>query len=107
MGRTRLQGCISEDSLLFFATVIHNILRWKSTPLCHLPHRSFVVLTSLFREQGCGSEGDDGKIPLYFSDFSLYFYLMFFQTDGLCLIQISHFIAFDINIFLLHTSLSF
>lgn len=107
MGRTRLQGCMSEDSPLFFATVIHNILRWKSTPLCHLPHRSFVVLTPLFREQGCGSEGDEGKIPLYFSDFSLYFYLMFFQTDGLCLIQISHFVAFDINIFLLHTSLSF
>lgn len=31
---------MSEDSPLFFATVIHNNLRWKSTHLCHVLHRS-------------------------------------------------------------------
>lgn len=40
MGRTRFQGYMSEDSPLFFATVIHNNLRWKSTHLCHVLHRS-------------------------------------------------------------------
>lgn len=41
------------------------------------------VLTPLFREQDCGNEGDEDKILLYFFDFSFYFCLMFFQTDGL------------------------
>lgn len=61
----------------------------------------------------CSENKDVGvkEMKAKFHCISLIFHFIstccFFQTDGLCLVQISHFIAFDINIFLLHTSLSF